>query len=392
MKMLLVVSILIGEIFKETFIVSRFEKTRVIHFFARALSVSGTTTTTTTRPFRSKQKSILPQEFLASTAAAARKSRNQITTRLEATTSSSTPSPTTIEWIPTRVEFDGVYRSYGPPTIWRKLTSSVPRREFALQDISLGFGKSDSRIDNSNHEDSLALLLGASSSGKSTIFRIPTRSSSSKKDFGRDENKGRIEIRQLPCREHTERTPKAKAIPILLDDRGEVNSSSGQAKTTLREAWNNRALELLLESTTTRSQKEAHDDFADALVDYLADAIFELDPERLVVDLTPSEKYRFCLGKACIESSLVGATTQIQSDATLPGPIILLDEWMDVETSAVVHKVQPSLHKIVEKLNGIVLSITHKPELYFRDSPSSTEGAPNLRRITLSGGKLLSDY
>eukprot|EP00531_Pseudo-nitzschia_arenysensis_P002765 CAMPEP_0116151772 /NCGR_PEP_ID=MMETSP0329-20121206/20282_1 /TAXON_ID=697910 /ORGANISM="Pseudo-nitzschia arenysensis, Strain B593" /LENGTH=291 /DNA_ID=CAMNT_0003648421 /DNA_START=474 /DNA_END=1348 /DNA_ORIENTATION=+ len=291
------------------------------------------------------------------------------------------------------MEFTG---RMGRPPSGGNSSRASPGGEFALQDISLGFGKSDSRIDNSNHEDSLALLLGASSSGKSTIFRslleAAAEAQEGKKDFGRDENKGRIEIRQLPCREHTERTPKAKAIPILLDDRGEVNSSSGQAKTTLREAWNNRALELLLESTTTRSQKEAHDDFADALVDYLADAIFELDPERLVVDLTPSEKYRFCLGKACIESSLVGATTQIQSDATLPGPIILLDEWMDVETSAVVHKVQPSLHKIVEKLNGIVLSITHKPELYFRDSPSSTEGAPNLRRITLSGGKLLSDY
>jgi hypothetical protein len=60
---------------------------------------------------------------------------------------------------------------------------------------------------------------------------------------------------------------------------------------------------------------------------------------------------------------------------------------MDVETSAVVRKVQPSLHKIVEELNGVVLSITHKPELYYSPGGNST-----IRKITLSAGKLLSDY
>jgi len=117
-----------------------------------------------------------------------------------------------------------------------------------------------------------------------------------------------------------------------------------------------------------------------SLVNFLADKIFDLNPDALLVDLTPSEKYRFCLGKACIESSFGAALIY-----ALPGPIILLDEWMDVESSAVVRKVQPSLHKIVDELNGVVLSITHKPELY-----TSTQGT--IRRITLSGGKLLSDY
>ena len=102
-----------------------------------------------------------------------------------------------------------------------------------------------------------------------------------------------------------------------------------------------------------------------------------------MVDLTPSEKYRFCLGKACFESSF--GTAVFNDRILLPGPIILLDEWMDVETSTVVRKVQPSLHKIVEHLNGVVLSITHKPDLYSDDISS-------IRRITLSGGKLLSDY
>ena len=85
---------------------------------------------------------------------------------------------------------------------------------------------------------------------------------------------------------------------------------------------------------------------------------------------------------ACLSS--FGAAVCTDS-VQLPGPILLLDEWMDVETSTVVRKVQPSLHKIVEDLNGVVLSITHKPDLYTRDISS-------MRRVTLSGGKLLSDY
>merc|ERR1712238_81878 len=48
----------------------------------------------------------------------------------------------------------------------------------------------------------------------------------------------------------------------------------------------------------------------------------------------------------------------------IPGPILLLDEWMDVETSTVISKIKPSMHKIVKQINGIVISVTHKPNLY----------------------------
>lgn len=170
------------------------------------------------------------------------------------------------------------------------------------------------------------------------------------------------------------------AKPVLLDDRGEVNTLSGNSKTTLGEAWTDIAADRL---QTTSCKGEEFETSVKLLVNDLAKEIFDLDPEALLVDLTPSEKYRFCLGKACIESSF--GTAVFNDSILLPGPILLLDEWMDVETSTVVRKVQPSLHKIVEDLNGVVLSITHKPDLYSDDISS-------IRRITLSGGKLLSDY
>ncbi len=303
-------------------------------------------------------------------------------------------SSSSIEWIPTRIEFEGVYRSYGQPTLWRKLTSSVPRREFALQNITLVFGKSselepNASQDEARNEDSFCLLMGASSSGKSTIFRSLLEAASqgtddkTTTDFSSAENRGNVCIQQSGLPDQSDANPSATAKPVLLDDRGEVNTlSSGKPKTTLREAWTDSAIEISQTATTTSTDKDFEGSIT-LLVNYLANDIFDLGPEAILDDLTPSERYRFCLGKACIESSFGAAV--YDDSVRLPGPILLLDEWMDVETSTVVRKVQPSLHKIVEDLNGIVLSITHKPDLYARDISS-------IRRVTLSGGKLLSDY
>ena len=351
----------------------------------------------------------------------------------ETVTSKTKTTTPIIEWIPTRIEFEGVYRSYGQPDLWRKLTSSVPRREFALQDLTLAFGNIDPTknsnndgIENDNEserdgsvrntEDSLCLLLGASSSGKSTIFRSileaaaeekyeKASSNSNSKEFGSAGNQGTLEIRQLPLPKQTlkSKTPTTTTTttpkPILLDDRGEVNEAhSGQPKKTLGEAW----VDCFRETTETINDgsNDETNDVAAFLVETLAATIFDLDPNALLADLTPSEKYRFCLGKACIQSSSFGCASSSDNidSILLPGPILLLDEWMDVETSAVVRKVQPSLHKIVEELNGIVLSITHKPELYYSSGAAATastgeqHSTSTIRKITLTAGKLLSDY
>jgi energy-coupling factor transporter ATP-binding protein EcfA2 len=301
------------------------------------------------------------------------------------------PSPS-IEWIPTRIEFENVYRSYGKPDLWRILTSSVPRREFALRDLTLAFGKPQIENDGgTSSEDAVCLLLGASSSGKSTIFRSILEASAaagnaesrSEMLFGSSENEGSVEILQREDSSTTATTMLSAVTPILLDDRGEVQAASGQSKTTIREAWN----ECIEEATgaTTNDSGHPHTSLEKYLVETLAGAVLDLDPEALLADLTPSEGYRYCLGRACISSSARGGKLDDNGDDCwrLPGPILLLDEWMDVETSAVVRKVEPSLHKIVEELNGVVLSITHKPELYSASSP--------LRKITLSSGTLLAD-
>ena len=40
------------------------------------------------------------------------------------------------------------------------------------------------------------------------------------------------------------------------------------------------------------------------------------------------------------------------------------DEWMDVETSIVVRKVQQQIQRLVDRTGAVVLSVTHKPQLY----------------------------
>jgi len=318
------------------------------------------------------------------------------------------PTTTNLRWFPTRIELDGITRSYGPPNLWRQLTSSVPAREFALQNITVAFGnkptrQGDTNSGNLNKEDALCLLLGASSSGKSTLVGTILNSFYDTPDpYDPKKNQGAVTSRKFSIADITE------AYPILLDDRGAVNElGNSNAKTTITvaEAWSFAIQETLeFHPKRTEFSETMEKDLTQCLIQKLSDSIFALDPETRLIDLTPSERYRFCLGKACINSSVMG-TILVSKDGengfNLPGPILFLDEWMDVETSEVVRKVQPSLQNIVQDMKGVVISITHKPELYYAtgtqmSSSGSGDGDDDsniarVRTITLSAGKILSD-
>ncbi|OEU06500.1 hypothetical protein FRACYDRAFT_254520 [Fragilariopsis cylindrus CCMP1102] len=282
------------------------------------------------------------------------------------------------EWIPMIIQLDQVYKSYGPPSFWRKMTSSVPRREFALENITITFGgHGHGRRGNNRNDD---------------------------ESSGNDNDVDDIDI------------DIDSTINLLVGA-----SSSGKNEWTVRVI---RELEKLDEHKISKQQQQQqqqqcnHLSFAKLLVKEMAVEVFCLDLNQLIVDMTPSEKYRLCLGHACIESStsrMEIITTNVNVNSTnikkddeiidddgtsststsnsstqqqqqhqqqqqqrilhyykIPGPILLLDEYMDVETSTVIQKVQPSLHRIVSKLNGIVLSVTHTPNLYSSSSSTST--------------------
>lgn len=248
-------------------------------------------------------------------------------------------------WCSCCIELSGVSQSF-PDTLWRKLTSSVPRREKAIDNLSLLL------------ESEFCLLVGASSSGKSTLLKlicgslVPTL--------------GTVTISTRTQRESQAKTNiNIAALPVLLDERP-VYGNQRTVESILTEP-------ILSSGLPESSSSELRDDLLD---------IFRLSLllEKKALDLSPSERYRCRLAEACLQSML--SHSEPFSSESLPAPILLLDEWMDTETSTVIQNVQPSLETLAER-GGVVVSVTHKPHLY------QTQTASNIRHITLNRGAIL---
>jgi ABC-type nitrate/sulfonate/bicarbonate transport system ATPase subunit len=69
------------------------------------------------------------------------------------------PFSADLTWAPSSVSLEKVSQSYSS-SAWRRLTSSVPRREFAVEKLSLSIASE------------FLMLVGASSTGKSTVLRL----------------------------------------------------------------------------------------------------------------------------------------------------------------------------------------------------------------------------
>lgn len=122
--------------------------------------------------------------------------------------------------------------------------------------------------------------------------------------------------------------------------------------------------------------------------------ILNIPLESKILDLSTSQVYLCRIGEACLESILANAaavsqppndpsTSKIpEKEERLPAPILLLDEWLDTETSTVVQTVQSTLHELSSH-GAVIICVTHKPQLF----SSSRNG--ELRRVTLRQGKLV---
>jgi energy-coupling factor transporter ATP-binding protein EcfA2 len=289
-------------------------------------------------------------------------------------------SNSTIQWCPSAIQVDDISKVY-PDTLWRRLTSSVPRRQFALRNVSCAFFEDlvilQNRCSSSGahklHTEcysiprSLVLLVGSSSSGKSTLLSM-------------------IQGQDLPTDGFVRRwthwpttSPKMPAAivarPVLLEGGIVLDRPQSTIQSELRTVIRT----IRVEHGTSETSWTL---FEDALLRECS-INFDLSLEQQLQSLTPSEKYRLSLAQATIKSSLSNACPPNFMDGNwlLPGPILLLDEWMDKETSQVAARVVPTLQAIVHACGGIVISASHKPNLY--------EQATNLTRITLSSGKIL---
>ena len=207
-------------------------------------------------------------------------------------------SSLSLQLTPSRVSFVDVSQSY-EETLLRRLFSSIPRREFALNSVSF-----------EAESGSFLVILGASSSGKSSILRLV---------HGIEKP-----VSGNVCLDST-------STPVYLDRKSEHLYNDKQTIESI-------LLERFEDSTIGAS-----------ICDLIA-----LDMSKKPSELTPSETYKFGLVEACMKSIAVHEPCS---------PILLLDEWMDLETSTVTYKVEKAITELTESLGAIVLYVTHKPYL-----------------------------
>ena len=325
-----------------------------------------------------------------------------------------------IRWIPYSITVKNVCYSY-PDTysMWRKLTSSVPRRTLAIDNLSVEF---PSGI--------FQLIVGASSSGKSTLLQLilgvgATANEMKQRQQGIQPDSGIVElVAAVSSCDNTNdgKSPASAAAvslpcPILLDQKPspfDYKNIKNPRTTTIQQ---------LLGKTIEDTFKSQIGSFDVELVPIVQrcllgeiNEIFQfasssstssstsLSTTKLIKDktldqLSPSENYILALAIATIESSLGSSGGEIrlltdghhqedddeqqeeqqqqQSSSLLlelPSPILLLDEWMDTETSVIVRNVQKhGIERLLQHTTnngcgggggGIVLSVTHKPQLY----------------------------
>lgn len=220
--------------------------------------------------------------------------------------------------LPTSLSIEQVSQSY-PSSLLRALFSSVPRREYAIRNITL-------------HVDSgMLLLLGASSSGKSTILRI-------------------VAGMESPVSGSVTWDPPA-VRPVYLDRRPEKDSS--------------RTVQTILNSLSAESNGSS-EAFIAHVCETVGFGVREL--KSTPSELSPSDNYRFGLICATLKSTLPALS---DLEKGVPSPILLLDEWMDLETSSIVHRVEESICNLTSQ-GAVVLCVTHKPQLFLKAHQSIT--------------------
>jgi ABC-type lipoprotein export system ATPase subunit len=328
-------------------------------------------------------------------------------TSLNTNTAAPSINSINIQFLPSQVKFQEVSQSY-PVTLGRRLFSSVPRREFALQNVSLSL------------QSELILLSGASSSGKSALMKIVSGVETPVQ--------GSVHIQ---CQQHDDfnDTPPPClrswmiAQPIHLEQRPSVDS-----RRTVRQILSQneesiikklqRALVVSSNSMSNNKQQQQSESSSRIFFESVLNALtaelcscFDLSTttnnnnhnndvtawmDQTPLQLSPSENYRLHLVTACLQSStanLVGAsaididdllstddTTTLKRTVSLPAPILLLDEWMDTEPTEIVQTVQRGLEQLAKASGAVIISATHKADRWKK--PYS--------EMVLSRGKVLS--
>lgn len=268
-----------------------------------------------------------------------------------------------------------------PVTLAQRLFSASPRRQYALKDLSWHLS-----------HPQLILLTGDSSAGKSTLLRVIAGLAPSLQG-------GSVELRAATCFDdpgrrspnsdhHDKLLPQTccRPHPVYLDvsaDTPKYDYSSSGACTTVMSIIETMVTKKMLASQIPLigSQRLA----------MLLASIFMFDEEKQSSTSTvfsQSQIYRLRLLEASLESMFRGSYDANQM--VFPAPLLLLDEWLDRETSTVIKNVQLSLQRLVHEMGAMVLVVTHYPERWNVGSNLATTSAPSTRQVILSMGKIIS--
>ena len=295
--------------------------------------------------------------------------------------------PKQVTFHPFEIQLNQMSVSY--PDSWvKKLFSAVPKRPFALEKLGFSF-----------QVPQICIITGDSNSGKSTLLRVI-----SKREHPTD---GSCTWATVTAEAQSESYP----VPIYLAASTDTPKYESYSSNHILRSSNAPISHDPIDASTFRDRlrsivsKKTHSQLNERLFDKLfltlANVFFtqsELDlttEEGLSVSLSQSQIYRTRLLEASMESVLSQQTTIHNDEIAVVAPFILLDEWLDQETSIVIQAVQSSLEQLVLKTNATVFIVTHYPERWklesatrASDDPTSTQSTT--RRLILSRGKIIS--
>jgi energy-coupling factor transporter ATP-binding protein EcfA2 len=309
-----------------------------------------------------------------------------------------------IRYIPSQIQWNNVSQSYPKKSVFHQMLSSVPYRPWALQNISLMVTHNNNNNNNSNTNHSppqwnttsrwwvvgpYVLLTGMSSSGKSTLLQTIIHATA-------PTTCGTVTIGCSGAYGTTTTLLEPKlwaATPILLVDGGGgggVLSSSVYNKTSSSSSWmtiqqlrheHDRTIGSILQQdiqSIIRNTNHTSDHRITTQV--LHDLLFccnfnvaTITTTTTPAQLIPSEQYKLVLVRAAFYSIFGGANRTnhenhsdegTECSVFLPGPILLLDEYLDRETSTIVQPIQTALTSMCDYMGAICIVSTHYPQRF----------------------------
>jgi hypothetical protein len=325
------------------------------------------------------------------------KERSRRTRRLFGAQSLSerTGSTTTVRIVPSRVNICNLSVQY--PVTWQRiLFSSEPRRPYALQNVTL------------NVSSQLVILQGDSQSGKSTLLKAILASSWQSPSLGH----GAVMTGTITLGTNCLVANVGAAVPVYLNTKpsyggGSVEQLIQQKQEEIVDCCSRNSRGVRERETARRVVQEVWRQYSNILYSDRG----PLDLAVSLASLPISEVYKLHFLLAAWESSVSGGIPPNRltgegptgvDDASevmvhIPAPIVLLDEWMDTETTETIRLVQDGIEKFTSPATGangvgaVVLCATHKTERW-RLIPPLSQVLDNQRHasvLTMAYGKIV---